>query len=674
MTRIQGTDGVRKLTMLSTDTVVRGLSPQTAFLEKDVMTEEFMELYAYCRTRQLIEGGGAESGVAVAVGWDPRDKSGVFTGAVVSGIVKAGLDAVLAGMAPTPVIALYARHAGLAGAFVVTASHNPSAYNGIKIFTKRGLKLLPGDDEALSSLVLSTDYKQIKDMLPAGRVEDHSARLALFFGAFSLDTKNSWITDPFCLSRVTLVADFANGAFSRMGERILWKAGFGDIVIVNADEDGVINERCGVSQIEGVREITPDQVEPKGVFHGNLIVETMFRLGAEGLEKLQTGETSLCGAVFDGDGDRFYRLDYDPFTGSIIVLSGDETAALQSAFLNERGARGLFMNTVESDLNALGKAERLGFSIAITSVGDKWILLTATLSAIKPVVDEYVWERVESIAVSEKPSADAIEKILDEQGVTLATPDKISFVIGGEESGHSITPGVMSVGGAKTSAFAGNGMKCLLNTFASTFNSGGFNALGVKQRYARLRAPFPAGFKKTMYAYYVDKNRWRRGVPLWESVKREALTGVADIFGNVVVEEVRRPEEPDMLYLKISTPGGPAALFIRNSGTEDKVGVNLRSPVKASADMLKIGERAFRVIMERMKDHEKPMAKAERELIERASQGGVPGSPVGGLSTGEYDRLLAESGVKQALLAGVYPGALLTERGRWYHETMKAAK
>jgi phosphomannomutase len=674
MTRIQGTDGVRKFTALSTDTPVRGLSPQAAFIEKDVMTEEFMELYSYCRTRQLIEGGFAEPGMAMAVGWDPRDKSGVFTDAVVSGIVKGGLDAVLAGMAPTPAIALYARHAGMGGAFVVTASHNPSAYNGIKIFTKRGLKLLPGDDEALSALVLSTDYRQVKSMVPAGRIEDHSARLPVFFEAFSLDAKNSWITNRSCLSHVTVVADFANGAFSRMGERILMKAGFGDIITVNADEGGLINERCGVSEIEGVAEITPDQAGPKGRFNGNRIVGTMFRLGNDNRQKIKNGQMALCGAVFDGDGDRFYRLDFDPFAGSIIVLSGDETAALQAQFLRERGAHGLFVNTVESDLNAIVSAERMGFKTAITSVGDKWILLNATLSAIKPVVDADVWKKIESIAVSEKPSADAIEKILDETGVTMATPDKISFMIGGEESGHSITPAVMSVGGALTSAFAGNGMKCLLNTFAATFCGGGFVDLPVMEKYARLRAPFPAGFKKTMYVYYVDKSRWERGLPLWELVKADAMAGVAEIFGNTAAEDIRRPEEPDMLYIKISTPDGPAALFARNSGTEDKTGVNLRGPATAAADMLKLGERAFRVIMAQMKDHEKPMARAERELIEQASKSGAPRSAVGGLTAQDYDRLLAESGVKQSLLEGVYPGALLTERGRWYHETMKAAK
>lgn len=674
MTRIQGTDGVRKLTALSTDAALAGLSPQTAFLEKDVMTEEFMELYAYCRTRQLIENGFAEPGAAMAVGWDPRDKSGVFANAVASGIVKGGLDAVLAGMAPTPAIALYARHAGMVGAFVITASHNPSAYNGIKIFTKRGLKLLPGDDEALSALALSTDYTQIKNMIPAGRMEDHSARLSVFFEAFSLDVKNSWITNPSCFSRVTVVADFANGAFSRIGERILRKAGFGDIVVVNADENGVINARCGVSEIEGVREITPDQAKPKGRFHGNHIVETMFRLGDQNAEKIKSGEKSVCGAVLDGDGDRFYRLDYDPFTGSIIVLSGDETAALQSLLLKERGAQGRFVNTVESDLNAIGEAERLGFSTSITAVGDKWILLTAALSAIEPVVAADVWKKIESIAISEKPSADAIEKILNDAGANFATPEKISFAIGGEESGHSITPGVMSVGGAPTSAFAGNGMKCLLNTFAATFDSGEFKALDVKAKFAKLRAPFPAGFKKTMYVYYVDKSRWRRGLPLWERVKVEVAEGVAEVFGKLAVEEIHRPEEPDMLYMKISTPGGPSALFVRNSGTEDKTGVNLRSPVSASADMLKIGERVFRVIMSQMKDPAKPMAKAERELIEHASKDGVPSSPVGGLTAVEYARLLAESGEKQSLLAGVYPGAHLTERGRWYHETMKAAK
>lgn len=674
MTRFQGTDGVRKLTALSSDAALRGLSPQAAFIERDVMTEEFMELYAYSRTRQLIDGGFAEPGVAVAVGWDTRDKSGVFTGAVVSGIVKAGLDVVVAGMAPTPAIALYARHAGMAGAFAVTASHNPAAYNGIKIFTKRGLKLLPGDDEALSSLVLSTDYGQVKNLVPAGRIEDHSARLALFFEAFSLDPKNSWITDPSSLSRVTIVVDFANGAFSRMGERILRKAGFGRIVAVNADENGPINAHCGVSEIEGVREITPDQAGPKGRFHGNRAVETMFRLGAESVEKIKTGETALCGAALDGDGDRFYRLDYDPFTGSIIVLSGDETAALQAAFLKERGARGVFVNTVESDLNAIGEAERLGFDTAITSVGDKWILLTATLSAVKPVVGADAWSRIQSIAVSEKPSADAIEKILNESNVNMVTPDKAPFAIGGEESGHSITPGVMSGGGVKTSAFAGNGMKCLLNTFASTFQSGRFATLPVKEKYDLLRAPFPPGLKKTMYVYYVDKSRWRRGLPLWERVKREVTAGTAEIFGNAPVEEIHRPEEPDMLYLKIATPGGPSAVFVRNSGTEDKTGVNLRGPVTASTDMFRLGERVFRVIMSEMKDHAKPMAKAERELIEQASKNGAPVSPVGGLTPEEYRRLIAESGVKQALLDGAYPGALLTERGRWYHETMRAER
>ncbi|MBF0635305.1 MAG: hypothetical protein HQK85_11665, partial [Nitrospinae bacterium] len=475
-------------------------------------------------------------------------------------------------------------------------------------------------------------------------------------------------------SSVTVVADFANGAFSRIGERILRKAGFGDVVIVNADENGVINGRCGVSEIEGVREITQDQAGPKGRFHGNRIVETMFRLGDENAEKIKSGEKSVCGAVLDGDGDRFYRLDYDPFTGSIIVLSGDETAALQSMLLKERGTRGLFVNTVESDLNAIGEAERLGFSTSITAVGDKWILLTAALSAIEPVVAADVWKKIESIAVSEKPSADAIEKILNDAGVNLATPDKISFAIGGEESGHSITPGVMSVGGAPTSAFAGNGMKCLLNTFAATFDSAGFNALDIKARFAKLRAPFTSGFKKTMYVFYVDKNRWRRGCPLWESVKAEVTAGVVDVFGKLDVKEIHRPEEPDMLYMRISTPHGPSALFVRNSGTEDKTGVNLRSPISASADMLKVGERVFRVIMSQMKDPAKPMAKAERELIERVAEDGVPVEPVGGLTAVEYARLLTESGEKQSLLAGTYPGALLAERGRWYHETMKAAK
>jgi hypothetical protein len=231
----------------------------------------------------------------------------------------------------------------------------------------------------------------------------------------------------------------------------------------------------------------------------------------------------------------------------------------------------------------------------------------------------------------------------------------------------------MSVNGADTSAFAGNGMKCLLNTFASTF-IGGLSSLPAQERYERIRAPFPAGFKKTMYAYYVDKNRWRRGMPLWERVKRVALEGSVELFGGSRVEEMSRPEEPDMLYMKIAAPKGPCAVFIRNSGTEDKIGVNLRGPIEESDKLLTLGEKVFRAVLLEMKDHEKTMAKAELELLSRAANGGIPAAPVAGLPQEEYRRLLTESGVKQALLEGAYPGALLTARGRWYYDSVKAGK
>ncbi len=85
--RIQGTDGIRRPVVLSTDPRVEGLTPQEAFLQKSVITEDFCELYTYAYV------SGLENAGEIVIGWDPRDPEGVFTGAAVRGIRKAGLGA-----------------------------------------------------------------------------------------------------------------------------------------------------------------------------------------------------------------------------------------------------------------------------------------------------------------------------------------------------------------------------------------------------------------------------------------------------------------------------------------------------------------------------------------------------------------------------------------------------
>ncbi|MFQ5483599.1 MAG: hypothetical protein ACE5ER_12675, partial [Nitrospinaceae bacterium] len=130
--RLQGTDGLRRDVLPQVE--FPGRTPQQVFLNHGVITEEFLERYAFAHVSLLMQRGLAEPGAAFVVGWDPRDPEGLFTEAVVRGVLKTGANAWVAGRIPTPGVAMYMLAHKAAGGFMVTASHNPREQNGVKIF------------------------------------------------------------------------------------------------------------------------------------------------------------------------------------------------------------------------------------------------------------------------------------------------------------------------------------------------------------------------------------------------------------------------------------------------------------------------------------------------------------------------------------------------------------
>ncbi len=667
--RFQGTDGVRRPVKLSSDSQLEGLSPQDVFLKHDVMTERFMELYTYCRVKWLIENSRIKEDDDFVIGWDPRDTTGIFTDAATEGILKAGCNALVVGIAPTPAVSVYMRSVNAAGSIVVTASHNPASYNGIKIFTRRGLKLLPGDDTELSNLIMKTDYKDMQDIAPTGVTKDCHDDMVKAFTEFSLDPRNSWIEEGGALRDITLIVDCANGACSGIAEKILQEAGFGKVLMFNQRLDGSVNVRSGVAELEGFAEIKRDAIEQGGLLFGNEAIEALFKVGKENVEAIKEGNAQICAAIFDGDGDRFFRVDYNPFTDSCFVLTGDETAVLQAEHRRKKDTMKRFVNTVESDLSAAIKARDMGYETELTAVGDKWILLEATIDSIRPKVSEEFMGRIESIAFSENPSSDIIEKLLDENNVELAGPEESRFALGAEESGHNITPGIVKTAGYEALALAGNGIKSCLNTFAATCQEPFSNIPNIARKLEMIRHPFDKGFKKTLYIFYVVKELWRRGGPLWNNVHNSLCDAMIEHWPEASIEEMTRAEDKDMLYIKIIENGEHiSSVFVRNSGTEDKIGVTLRGPDDKSEKLLKVGEAAMRILLVEMKDSSKQMAQAELELMGMAAGYGVSEEPPHGLSPRMYERLLAEAGVKQGLLKSSSPGARLTERGRWYYK------
>ena len=219
--RLQGTDGIRREVKQASEAM--SLTPQEAFLELGFITEEFMEIYAYAHVKQLISTGTIRAGDDFIIGWDPRNPKGDFTSAVVSGVCKAEVNALILGVVPTPLVPMYMLYKNASGGFMVTASHNPKDQNGIKIFDSfKGFKHLPENDLTLTRAVLETQSSKIRELALKGKRTNSRKEALKLFDQFSTAPKNTWA--PFgshLFKNIILVVDAANGSLSEIAEKIL---------------------------------------------------------------------------------------------------------------------------------------------------------------------------------------------------------------------------------------------------------------------------------------------------------------------------------------------------------------------------------------------------------------------------------------------------------------------
>ncbi|MEE8106970.1 MAG: hypothetical protein V3T86_15655, partial [Planctomycetota bacterium] len=508
---------------------------------------------------------------------------------------KAGATAVVVGVAPTPAVALNHVWRGTGAGLMVTASHNFRDQNGLKIF--RGtvpLKLFPDDDRALTDRVLALDYAADVAPLDLKGAEIAARDEAMdVFSRFHLDPRNSWLPPGETTGEFPLVVDAANGAMSGIAAEVLRALHGGEVTEVNADvASGDVNRDSGVADLEGVVEIKRDDERFK---RHRAVIELFLRGG--------------CAAVFDGDGDRFYRLDHDAESDTIHVLSGDETAVHQAAHLAPPRPGTLYINTVESDLNAARAAADLGYTPLLTGVGDKWVL-------------------------------------------QQAASDPANYGIGSEETGHNISRGMMTTkAGDECEVFLGNGLKSAINTFVATRGKSAED----------IRRPFTPGFKRTFYVYYTNKQLL---APL-----SEVFTGLEALLRETCtlgpVELRLRPEEPDMLYLAVldADGGQRAGVFARNSGTEEKTGINVRGRIEDAAALTAIGEAAWGYLAVHMKDREHAMTKAELAVLQATGDGPRAADDLPVPEGVNRERLLLELSTKEKVLAATADGYERTAMG-----------
>ena len=193
-----------------------------------------------------------------------------------------------------------------------------------------------------------------------------------------------------------------------------------------------------------------------------------------------------------------------------------------------------------------------------------------------------------------------------------ATSGRSRFVLGNEESGHLLNlTRIPDSEGFMIPAYAGNGLKSGLNTLAALQ---GLRPTETAHFPSWLSEILPGGYSKSLPIYHVDKKLLDPGSgfrSLLQDFILETLVGK-----KIGLEWIHRPEEPQMLFGTCREKGLPVfSLFIRNSGTEDKLSLYLRGRSEIRDMLERIGSMIYGYLLKNVKDYSKPAAQAERYIL-----------------------------------------------------------
>ena len=317
MAGLFGTDGVRGIANAAP------LTPELAYRVGRVIA-------AYLAARR---GGGGRPGVLV--GRDTRLSGPLLECALVAGVLSTGVDALTAGVLPTPAIAALTPALGAVGGVVLSASHNPFEDNGIKIFSGAGGKLPDDWESDIEAELAGEDRGPRPTGAGLGRVRPVAHREARY-----LELVRGSVPPGLDLRGFRLVVDCAHGATYRVAPRLFRSLG-ADVVALGVRPTGTnINRGVGALHPEGV------QARVRA-FPGAL------------------------GLAFDGDGDRLIAVDE---AGE--VRDGDHLLAIWAKALEARSALrgGVVVSTVMANLGLERALAELGIGMARVQVGDRYVL------------------------------------------------------------------------------------------------------------------------------------------------------------------------------------------------------------------------------------------------------------------------------------------------------------
>lgn len=313
MTRLFGTDGIRGIAN-------EELTPTLAM--------QLGQVGAYVLTREK------EHKPTIMVGCDTRISGDMLANALMAGACSVGANCIFVGVIPTPAVAYLTQKYRVDAGVVISASHNPVEFNGIKFFDGNGYKL-PDELEDEIERLIREGMPGIKFPIGpgVGKVK------------YRTDAREEYINHsvkavPVDLSGLKIVVDCAEGASFYTSVEALKELG-GSIVAIHNNPDGTnINSSCGSTHME--------ELQARVVY-----------------------EKANIGLAFDGDADRLLAVDEN---GKIV--DGDQIMAIVGNYMKAQGRlkKDTIVATIMSNLGFFLMGEKNDIVIEQTKVGDRYVL------------------------------------------------------------------------------------------------------------------------------------------------------------------------------------------------------------------------------------------------------------------------------------------------------------
>ena len=273
---------------------------------------------------------GKSEELVVLIGRDTRISGQMLASALSAGLMSQGAKVIDLGVVPTPAVSYLVKKYNASMGVMISASHNPSEYNGIKLFDGEGFKLPDAVENEIEKYLLG---KAVPTTTKVGTYEICDT---------AVDDYTDYIvsTSRHINRDIKIVVDCANGSASTTAPILFDKLGL-DVVLMNYEYDGYnINDKAGSTHLEG-------------------LIKKVKKLKAD------------VGIAYDGDADRCLMIDEHG-----EVVDGDQIMAISSLDLkkSKKLTNNTLVGTVMSNLGLVKFCEQNDINFVSTKVGDRYVL------------------------------------------------------------------------------------------------------------------------------------------------------------------------------------------------------------------------------------------------------------------------------------------------------------